>query len=44
MAKEVPMRETFIGVMPFFLAELLRVGLLLAFPVLTLWLPRVLAG
>jgi hypothetical protein len=30
--------------MPFFVAELLRVVVLLAFPVLTLWLPRVLAG
>jgi tripartite ATP-independent transporter DctM subunit len=44
MAKDVPMRETFIGVMPFFVAELFRVVVLLAFPVLTLWLPRVLAG
>ena len=38
------MSRTFIGVMPFFGAELLRVALLLAFPSLTLWLPRVLAG
>jgi TRAP-type C4-dicarboxylate transport system permease large subunit len=30
--------------MPFFFAELCRVALLLAFPALTLWLPRVLAG
>jgi tripartite ATP-independent transporter DctM subunit len=44
MAKDVPMRETFAGVMPFFFAELCRVALLLAFPALTLWLPRVLAG
>ncbi len=44
MAKGVPMRETFAGVMPFFFAELLRVALLLAFPALTLWLPTVLAG
>ncbi|MEM8741128.1 MAG: TRAP transporter large permease [Pseudomonadota bacterium] len=39
LAKDTPMRETFLGVMPFFLAELLRVALLLAFPVVTLWLP-----
>ena len=38
------MRETFIGVMPFFVAELLRVALLLAFPAITLWLPRYLSG
>ena len=44
MAKGVPMRETFIGVMPFFAAELVRVAMLVAFPVLTLWLPRYLSG
>jgi len=44
LARDVPMSETFRGVTPFFAAELLRVGLLLAFPALTLWLPRVLAG
>ena len=38
------MIETFKGVLPFFLAELLRVTLLLAFPALTLWLPHLLAG
>ncbi|MCB1637715.1 MAG: TRAP transporter large permease subunit, partial [Thiothrix sp.] len=42
MAKDVPMRETFKGVMPFFASELVRVALLVAFPALTLWLPRVL--
>lgn len=44
LAKDVPMMDTFRGVMPFFFAELVRVGLLLAFPALTLWLPKVLAG
>lgn len=44
MAKDVPMRETFAGVMPFFGSELVRVGLLLAFPGIVLWLPSVLAG
>ena len=39
MAKDVPMIETFKGVMPFFAAELVRVGILLAFPAITLWLP-----
>ena len=42
LARDVPMLETFKGVMPFFLAELVRISLLLALPVLTLWLPRVL--
>lgn len=44
MAKDVPMIETFRGVMPFFLAELFRVALILALPALTLWLPRMLGG
>ena len=44
MAKDVPMSRTFLGVMPFFGAELARVALLVAFPALSLWLPRVLAG
>jgi len=43
-SRDVPMRETFIGVMPFFFAELLRVAILVAFPVITLWLPRLLSG
>ncbi len=44
MAKDVSMRETFIGVLPFFGAELVRVVLLISFPVITLWLPRFLSG
>ena len=44
LARDVPMGETFRGVMPFFLAELLRVVVLVAFPGLSLWLPKVLAG
>src|SRR5690606_17159728 len=39
MAKDTPMSETFKGVMPFFAAELVRVALLVAFPMITLWLP-----
>ncbi|SET30426.1 TRAP transporter large permease [Oceanicella actignis] len=39
----VPMRRTFLGVAPFFFAELIRVGLLIALPALTLWLPRALS-
>ena len=44
LAKDVPMRETFRGVAPFFAAEIVRVAVLLAFPMITLWLPRFLAG
>ncbi|MEH6405230.1 MAG: TRAP transporter large permease subunit, partial [Sneathiella sp.] len=39
MDKDTPMSETFKGVAPFFLAEIFRVGILIAFPVVTLWLP-----
>lgn len=42
MAKDTPMIETFRGVAPFFMAEMLRVVLIILFPALTFWLPRVL--
>ncbi|MFM1815937.1 MAG: hypothetical protein RLZ98_2632 [Pseudomonadota bacterium] len=44
LAPDVPMRETFAGVLPFLVVEFFRVGLLIAFPALTLWLPRLLSG
>ncbi|MCB1512456.1 MAG: TRAP transporter large permease subunit, partial [Hyphomicrobiaceae bacterium] len=44
LAEDTPMSETFKGVMPFFVAELLRVALLLAFPAVALWLPRLLSS
>jgi tripartite ATP-independent transporter DctM subunit len=43
LAKDVPMSRTFLGVMPFFVAELVRVALIIAFPALSLWLPHLLA-
>jgi tripartite ATP-independent transporter DctM subunit len=43
-APDVPMRHTFVGIIPFFLAELVRVGILVAFPAITLWLPKLLSG
>jgi TRAP-type C4-dicarboxylate transport system permease large subunit len=43
LARDVPMSRTFLGVMPFFVAELIRVALIIAFPALSLWLPHVLA-
>lgn len=42
LAKDVPISETFKGVMPFFGVEIIRIALLLALPGLVLWLPRVL--
>jgi tripartite ATP-independent transporter DctM subunit len=44
LAPDVPMRQTFAGVMPFFFAELIRVTLLVLFPALTLYLPHLLRG
>jgi tripartite ATP-independent transporter DctM subunit len=44
LAKDVPMREIFQGVMPFFSVEIFRTALLLAIPALSLFLPRLLAG
>jgi tripartite ATP-independent transporter DctM subunit len=38
----VPMRETFKGVMPFFATEMARIAVLVAFPALSLFLPRLL--
>ena len=44
LAKDTPMIETFKGVAPFFGVEILRVAILILFPVITLWLPEVLSG
>ena len=41
--KPGPITDVFVGVMPFLLAYLAAVGLLLIFPEIALWLPRVLA-
>jgi TRAP-type C4-dicarboxylate transport system permease large subunit len=42
LAKDTPMIDTFKGVMPFFGAEIIRVAVLIMFPVLVLWLPSML--
>jgi tripartite ATP-independent transporter DctM subunit len=44
LARDVPMGQIFIGVLPFFFTELIRVAILMAFPALSLWLPTVLMG
>ena len=44
LAKDVPMGQTFKGVFPFFLGELVRLALLVAFPAITLWLPHLVVG
>jgi tripartite ATP-independent transporter DctM subunit len=38
MAKHVPLGETFRGVLPFLISDFVRIGLMLAFPGLALWL------
>jgi C4-dicarboxylate transporter, DctM subunit len=38
LAKDVPMTETYKGVVPFLLTDFIRLGLLIAFPAVTLWL------
>ena len=40
MAKDVPMIETFKGIIPFFISDGIRVAFILLFPILTLWLPH----
>ncbi len=41
--KPGPITDVFVGVMPFLLAYLAAVGLLLVFPEIALWLPRILS-
>lgn len=36
MARDIPMKETFRGVLPFLVSDMVRVALLIAFPILTL--------
>ncbi|MDA3888446.1 MAG: TRAP transporter large permease [Allgaiera sp.] len=44
LAPDVPMRQTFAGVLPFLAAEAIRITLLVLFPILSLGLPRLLSG
>jgi len=40
MAKDVPMAESYRGIMPFLVTDFIRTGLLVVFPSLSLWLVR----
>lgn len=42
MAGDVPMRDSFRGVLPFLISDFFRVGILIAFPGLILFLPHIL--
>ena len=43
LAKDVPMRTAFRGVIPFLVSDAIRVLLLVFFPILSLWLVRSMA-
>jgi C4-dicarboxylate transporter, DctM subunit len=40
MARDVPLGESFRGVLPFLISDFIRIGLILAFPGICLWLVR----
>lgn len=42
VSKDVTLKEAFLGVSPFILAELLRIVLIFTFPAISLWLPHIL--
>jgi len=44
LAKDVPMAETYKGVIPFLTTDFIRLALLIFFPSLTLWLVHLLTG
>jgi tripartite ATP-independent transporter DctM subunit len=44
LARDVPMIETFRGVVPFLMSDAVRVTLIVLFPILSLLLPRLFAG
>jgi C4-dicarboxylate transporter DctM subunit len=43
LARDVPMAETYRGVVPFLISDAVRIALLLAFPALSLWLVRLIS-
>ncbi len=43
LARDVPMAETYRGVMPFLAADAVRIALLIAFPALSLWAVRLIS-
>jgi TRAP-type C4-dicarboxylate transport system permease large subunit len=40
LARDIPMKTIYAGIMPFFYAELALLAILVAFPALTMWLPN----
>lgn len=44
LADGVPMRDSFLGVLPFLVTDFLRIAILILFPAITLVLPRLING
>ena len=44
IARDVPMIDTFRGVLPFLASDAVRIALIVIFPTITLFLPRLFAG
>jgi len=42
LAGDVPMKDSFFGVLPFLITDFIRIGILIAFPVISLVLPKLL--
>jgi C4-dicarboxylate transporter, DctM subunit len=43
IAKDVPIHKTYRAILPFIAADIIKIGLLIAFPGMALWLVRVLS-
>lgn len=42
MRRDIPIQQIYRGIFPFFIADMVRLAILVAFPALTLWLPHLL--
>lgn len=42
MRPDIPLKTIFTGVIPFFIADIVRISIIIVFPVLALWLPQTL--
>ena len=43
MARDIPLGTIFRGIIPFLIADFIHLGIIIAFPIVVLWLPKVLA-
>jgi len=42
MSPDIPLKTIFSGIIPYFFADLTRLAIVLSFPILALWLPKIL--